>query len=168
MLDEYNSWNNEIWAVNLGWLCIKLLNSSNSLDQCIQLIKWVSWCSFTKITNVNQNNRETSIIVLHWWQKLAKKWQKIVLPNLLSSDILWGKPNWLSIGRKFSRSSAKLRVRSTTRNWEVKKVYNCAKLCFIFNDQNPIAQCPRGQLDSSIKSSLKTVLEQVLFSNCKL
>ena len=61
----------------------------------------VSWCSLHKMTT----------FVAKKWQK---KLQKIVPQNLLSLDILWGKPNWLSIGRKFGQSSAEQRVRSTT------------------------------------------------------
>ena len=87
----------------------------------INLYNCMHWSNEYHDAHSQRSQMWIKIIVLHWWQKLAKKWQKIVLPNLLSSDILWGKPNWLSIGRKFSRSSAKLRVRSTTRNWEVKK-----------------------------------------------
>ena len=47
---------------------------------------------------------------LDFLQKIAK----MSRTNLQSSDILWGKPNWLGIGRKFGRSSAEPRVRSIT------------------------------------------------------
>ena len=61
------------------------------------LIQWVSWNWLCKMTTF-----------------VAKMVEKLCYRNLLSSDILWGKPNWLSIGRKFGRSSAEPRVRSIT------------------------------------------------------